>query len=167
MDINSTSSISLLGMELLVLKQILPDETLPLRQAVLRPNLPLSESRFQSDQSEHAAHYGVFDGEMLVAVGTVYPEACEHVHAIPSMAAPGAWRLRGMATANSHRNRGCGELILRACLEHAKRAGGRLVWAHARTGAVNFYLRHGLIKVGNEYELPKIGPHYLMMVEFK
>ena len=78
------------------------------------------------------------------------------------MKSSGAWRLRGMATSPKYRSRGGGALVLRACLEHAKKSGAIVVWCNARTGATKFYLRHGFQKMSDEYELPGIGPHFLM-----
>ena len=75
-------------------------------------------------------------------------------------------RLRGMATAPQARSLGCGTLILRACVEHAQRKGARVVWCNARTGALEFYLRHGFVKMSGEYIMPGIGPHYLMKHDF-
>jgi predicted GNAT family N-acyltransferase len=147
-------------------------ETLTLRQAVLRPTQPLSESRFSGDELPLAGHFGAFverDGEVgeLIAVGTVYPEACRDPNADRAMTSNGAWRLRGMATAAEFRGMGAGGLVLQACLEHAKKSGARVVWCNARTGAVPFYLRHGFQKMSGEYELPGIGPHFLMKQDLR
>lgn len=146
----------------LEVRQITDDETLPLRQMVLRPNRPITESRFQGDQGLHAGHFGVFDDGKLIAVGSVVPDTCTHESADESMRKPGAWRLRGMATSPEARSRGAGALVLRACLEFAKSHGGTLVWCHARVGAAEFYLRNGFQKLSEVYEVPQIGPHYLM-----
>jgi GNAT superfamily N-acetyltransferase len=147
------------------LRRISAEDTLPLRQAVLRPGLPLASSQFANDRLPLAGHFGVFVGPLLVSVGSVYPEICDDAQADEAMGKTGAWRLRGMATDPSCRGQGYGAEILKACLEHAKSSGAHLVWAHARTGAEAFYLRHGLKRVGNIYELPGVGPHYLMRIE--
>jgi predicted GNAT family N-acyltransferase len=149
-----------------IVKRIKPDQTLTLRQKVLRPDQPLSGSSFSGDLLPEAGHFGVFDEDELISVGTVYPERCGDSHADVQMRGDGAWRLRGMATAPEVRGKGCGAQIVQACLKHAKESGAKTVWCNARTGAVPFYLRHGFKKMSGEYEMPGIGPHYLMQNDF-
>jgi hypothetical protein len=38
------------------------------------------------------------------------------------------------------------------------------VWCNARTPAVGFYEKLGFSTIGEEFELPPIGPHYLMEI---
>ena len=149
----------------LEVRQITADETLSLRQAVLRPLHPLMDSRFGGDDDPKAGHFGVYSNEFLVGVGTVVPELCTDPNGDQGMKSFGAWRLRGMATDPEYRSLGAGTLVLRACLEHAEKAGASVVWANARTGAAQFYLRHGFQKMSAEYEMPGIGPHFLMKHE--
>ncbi len=159
----------------MVIRQISASDTLPLRQSVLRPTLPISSSQFPKDLDPKAAHFGVWvregggvEGEeKLIAVGSVYPE--EFPEGFPGTAEnipAGGWRLRGMATNPAFRSQGAGALLLKACLDHAKANGASLVWAHARTGAVEFYLRHGMRLASDIYELPGISTHYLMQIDF-
>lgn len=146
------------------LKRISAEETIPLRSTVLRPGLPATASRFDKDLANEAGHFGVFVEEQMVAVGSVYPEICEAPGAASEMKEEGAWRLRGMATDPSCRGKGYGAEVLRACLAHAKASGAKLVWAHARTGAMSLYFRHGFLSIGEEYDLPGVGPHYLIRI---
>ena len=134
------------------LHSISPEETLPLRQAILRPGLPIEASRYDGDELAMAGHFGVFEGQVLLAVGSVLPEICRDPNGDTSMSSAGAWRLRGMATLPQARGRGCGSEIVRACLQHARDQGGSVVWCNARTGATEFYLRHGFIQMsGSTY----------------
>jgi len=73
-----------------------------------------------------------------------------------------AWRLRGMATAEGWRGRGVGRGVLAAVVEHICGAGGGLLWCHARLSAAQFYERAGLVKAGEPWEEPVIGPHVVM-----
>jgi GNAT superfamily N-acetyltransferase len=152
-------------------RMISATDTLALRQLVLRPGLPIEECRFSGDVDPQAGHFCVELDNQIIAVGSIYPEAPEGYHegsdeAVEEM--PGsAWRLRGMATNPDFRKRGAGALILKACLDHARSRGADLVWAHARVDAVAFYLKHGLEKVSDVYDIPGVGPHYLMgMTDF-
>ena len=85
----------------------------------------------------------------------------------PSGDPPDAWRVRGMATEPARRGAGIGGQLLRACIAHVESRGGVLMWCNARTPAVTLYERFGFFCVGDEFELPGIGPHYLMMKRIK
>jgi ribosomal protein S18 acetylase RimI-like enzyme len=125
-------------------------QTRPLRQAILRPFLTQEEmARFEPSD---AVAFGARDdtGE-LVAVGLVGPEG-----------GPGAWRIRGMATAPAARGGGRGAAVLRALVEHAEAHGATRVWCNARVPARGLYERAGLRVVSEEWEEPRIGPHVRM-----
>ena len=95
--------------------------------------------------------FGAFDGDDLVAVGLVGPEG-----------EPGAWRIRGMATAPQARGRGAGTAVLGALLRHASAHGATSVWCNARVRAIPLYERAGLRVVSDVFEPPDIGPHVRM-----
>lgn len=138
--------------------ELVPEAVWPLRQAVLRPHQRLDEMAFPGDALPGAAHFGVrgADGGLL-GIASVSPE--RH----PREPAAGDWRVRGMATdPATGRGRGAGALLLRACVEHARAAGGRRVWCNARSPARGFYERAGFAVEDAEFEIPGIGPHFLM-----
>ena len=58
-------------------------QTLNLRAEVLRPHHPLMNSVYSGDDGPQAGHFGVYDGEILIAVGTVVPELCVDPRAMP------------------------------------------------------------------------------------
>lgn len=132
-----------------------PDETLDLRQRVLRPHQTPDEVRASGDGMPGIA---VYEDGALVATASVREEP------MPGDPREGDWRLRGMASEPEQRGRGYGAAALRAALEYAKERGGKRVWCNARTPALGFYERHGFAVVGEEFELPDAGPHYLAFV---
>jgi GNAT superfamily N-acetyltransferase len=73
-----------------------------------------------------------------------------------------AWRLRGMATDPSLRRQGAGARALDACERHAREHGGTLLWCNARTEAVAFYEANGWEILGDEFDIPTVGPHFVM-----
>jgi GNAT superfamily N-acetyltransferase len=76
---------------------------------------------------------------------------------------PGAWQLRGMATAPEHRSQGVGAAIVAAATAQAKRRAGRLMWCDARTTAVRFYQAHEFVTEGPEFlHAESRIPHYRM-----
>ncbi|MEM1115835.1 MAG: GNAT family N-acetyltransferase [Bacteroidota bacterium] len=142
----------------------------PLRTAILRPHWTDRLATYDQDETV-AVHVGAFlEGrDAPDGVGTVYAEAPPDAHrdAIPeaAYAAGAAWRLRGMATSEAARGTGLGRVVLEGCFDAVRDGGGRVLWCNARLGAVSFYERLGLRAVGAEFDIPEIGPHYVMWVE--
>jgi GNAT superfamily N-acetyltransferase len=120
-----------------------------LRQAILRPHQRIEE--LAESEPPDAFAVGVFDQDELVGVGLIGPEG-----------EPGAWRVRGMATAPSARGRGVGTAVLGALLDHARAHGARRVWASVRVPARSLYQRAGFVTTSEEFEPPHIGPHVIM-----
>jgi GNAT superfamily N-acetyltransferase len=126
-----------------------PAQTRPLRQRVLRPHESLEELASHEPPGVHAV--AAFVGDELVAVGFVCPDG-----------EPGAWRVRGMATAPEHRGQGAGAAILAQLVEHARDEGATRVWCNARTPALGLYARAGFEPASDEFDIPSIGPHFVM-----
>lgn len=127
-----------------------------LRGEVLRPGQPPEQLVFDADDAPETLHAAVILGGTVVAVATVIRQEC------PTMSAPSAWRLRGMATSASMRGRGLGAALLSHCEEHARAHGGALLWCNARVGARAFYERAGMEVAGERFDIPPIGEHFLM-----
>jgi GNAT superfamily N-acetyltransferase len=126
-----------------------PAHTRALRQRVLRPHESLEELASHEPPGVHAV--GAFDGDELVGVGFVCPDG-----------EPGEWRVRGMATVPELRGHGVGSAILAALLDHARAQGATRVWCNARTPARSLYARAGFQVESEEFEIPGIGPHFVM-----
>jgi GNAT superfamily N-acetyltransferase len=129
----------------------------PLRSEVLRPGVPPEALVYEGDAGEDALHLAARDAQGAI-------------HGIASLCrepAPGhgngvAWRLRGMATRPQLRGQGAGRRLLEACFRHVRAAGGGLLWCNARCVALGFYRRLGLRTEGAQFDIPGIGPHYVM-----
>ena len=147
----------------------------PVRTEVLRPGwAPASAVYADVDERPGTVHVAAFDGEApgsgpghaVAAVGTAFAEAPPSGlrGEIPAPAyAPGAaWRLRGMASTGAARGRGFGRAVLDEVFAAAREAGATVLWCNARLGAVAFYHRQGLVTAGERFEIPEIGPHYVM-----
>ncbi len=131
------------------LRSIPLEQTRELRRDVLRPYMTVDE--LAESEPGGAVAFGVFEDEQLVAVGLVGPDG-----------EPGDWRVRGMATAPHARGRGAGTKVLQALVQHAIENGATRLWCNARTPARSLYERAGFIAVSDEFETPRIGPHYRM-----
>lgn len=123
--------------------------TRALRQAILRPHETVEQ--VAAHEPADAFAVGAFAGERLVSVGFVSPDG-----------EPGAWRVRGMATAADARGRGAGRAVLDELVRHASEHGASRVWCNARTPARALYERAGFTAVSDEFPLPEIGPHFVM-----
>lgn len=146
-------------------------DTLALRAAVLRPGIPPEALVYPGDDHADALHVGAFalgpdDAERLVGIATIYPEPPPDAHrgALPDDAFPygAAFRLRGMATTPEVRGAGHGRALLEACFDHVRARGARYLWCNARVVALAFYQTMGLVPVGDEFDIPGVGPHYVM-----
>jgi GNAT superfamily N-acetyltransferase len=135
--------------EQLDLRSIPIAQTRPLRRDVLRPYMTVDE--LATTEPGNAVAFGVFEGHELVAVGLVGPDG-----------EPGDWRIRGMATAPHARGRGAGTKVLQALVGHAIDNGATRLWCNARTPARSLYERAGFVATSDEFETPRIGPHYRM-----
>jgi GNAT superfamily N-acetyltransferase len=120
----------------------------PLRLSMLRHGRPANDAVFEGDDHPRIAHVAAFDADgEVVAVGTVFPEAAPWA---PDET--GAWRIRGMATAEGWRSHGIGGRVLDALLAHAREGGGTVIWCHAREGAWAFYERAGFAALGESFD---------------
>ncbi|MEO0324840.1 MAG: GNAT family N-acetyltransferase, partial [Myxococcota bacterium] len=136
-----------------------PKDTHALRHRVLRPHQTLADCAYPGDAVPGAFHTGVRLGERgpLVAVGSISPE-----RDASGRAEFGDWRIRGMAVDPAHRGAGHGRRVLDALVAHARDAGGVAPWCNARERALSFYERAGFRVYGERFDVPGIGPHFVM-----
>ena len=143
-----------------MIRAISAAETIPVRWPVLRPGFARETAVFDGDDSPGTLHFGAFDGEVLVGVASIY---LAPFPARPD-AAP-AMQLRGMATLPEVRGAGFGTALLDACVAAAREKGAKLIWCNARSGAAKFYAQNGWQIVGEEFDIPTVGPHFRMWRE--
>lgn len=137
------------------------DEIFPLRHAVLRPGRPVSASVYGEDDG--AVHIGAWDFAadgrgMLVGCATVFPDPWRGSNDWP--ADDSAWRLRGMAVDPSRHRSGVGRQVLAAVVAAAVESHAPLLWANARTSALEFYEAGGWVVAGEQFITSDTGlPH--------
>lgn len=132
-------------------------QTWPLRHAILRPHQPLSEARFPGDDDPSTQHFGAVDAGTVVGIASIFAEA------LPDRPGP-AWRLRGMAVHPDYRRQGLGALLVKACAEQGQRKPGEVLWCNAREVALSFYHGLGFKTLSGPFDLPGIGPHFLLVL---
>lgn len=139
-----------------VVRPITPVQVRLLRHAVLRSFEPPERIIYHGDDAPDTLHAGAFQGDELVGIASVCREG------MPAGREPGGWRLRGMATLPAVRGAGHGRELLEACFAHIRAQGGTLLWCNARVVALGFYEHLGFVAEGEVFEIPPIGPHYVM-----
>lgn len=133
-----------------------------IRHQVLRPNEPFESVIYAEDKSFDAQHFGAFLPKEFVGAASIYKES---LPPRTSDETADVWRLRGMAVLPAHQNKGIGKRLLLECTEFIKKQNGRILWCNARTSAANFYLTANFEIIGGEFEIPKIGAHFLMRLD--
>jgi GNAT superfamily N-acetyltransferase len=140
------------------------DDTFALRKMVLRPWLTPEEARATwADVAEHFQVGAVGDGRVVSTAGFLIEAHPDYGNVF----GPLQWRLRGMASEPALQGRGVGGRVLDfGIAELARRLAARgepsaALWCSGRTGAQHFYERHGFRPIGDVYETPGTGPHYV------
>ncbi len=136
----------------LTVRPVALEETRSLRRSVLRPHQTLQE--LASHEPPEAFAAGAFQGQELIGVGLIGRDG-----------APGAWRVRGMATVPQARGRGAGTAILDELVRHAREQGAANVWASVRPPARSLYERAGFRQTSEVFDVPRIGPHVMMSLD--
>ncbi len=132
-------------------------EVRPIRQAVLRPGQPPASTVYPNDDSPETWHAGAFAGIRLVGIASVYREAA------PGAPDVRAYRLRGMAVLPDCQGQGCGRLLVEACVRYVAAQAAALLWCNGRVSALGFYTALGFQPVGDVFDLPFSGPHYVFI----
>lgn len=137
------------------LNEITAKETWPVRHPVLRKGRPLEDVYMEADEKETTFHLGIFHKNNIVGVASFMDDINPAFNGVQA-------RLRGMAVLPEFRKKGLAELILKKGEEILKEKGATLLWFNARIIALNFYKNLGYETVGPEFDIPLVGPHYVM-----
>jgi GNAT superfamily N-acetyltransferase len=127
-----------------------PDETHPVRLAVLRADTPTKEVRFAEDEWPGAVHLGAVDPaaadpSRLIATSSWVPREMAARPGVPAV------QLRGMATLHEYQGKRVGAALIDAGMAHAASIGAEIVWANARDAALAFYTREGFVVEGDGF----------------
>jgi len=133
-------------------------ETIPLRHTILRAGKPIETATFTGDDAPTTKHLGAFRNNQLLGVASLY------IVELPERPAVPALQLRGMATAQHARQSGLGRALVMACIAVARSEKVQLLWCNARISASAFYAKMGFTILGDEFEIPDVGPHYRMLL---
>ena len=137
--------------------QIAAEQTLSLRNEVLRPGMPISSCLFDGDDEPKTRHFGALDDqEQIVGIVSIF----SNPH--PDLPATFTYQLRGMATSEQCRGLGVGILLIESVEHYLKAIECAGLWANARTEALGFYKKQGYQVMSDEFMIENVGPHYLV-----
>lgn len=136
-------------------RQISAKDTYPLRIKILRNGIA-KNYQFPEDHYDDTFHIGAFHNNELVGIATLIKNDFKHLSQFR------AYQLRGMAVDDTLQNSGIGTLILTFIHKLSSKKDIDLVWCNARLKALNFYNKNGYITVGEAFDIPQIGLHYVM-----
>ena len=139
------------------IRRITSEDAILVRWPILRSGLPRESAAFDGDEDSATVHLGGFHANRLAGVASIYRATFP-----PQPDLKETWQLRGMATLPEVRGLGLGRALLEACEQTARTSGGSLLWCNARVHAATFYARHGWQQVGDEFDIPTVGPHIRM-----
>lgn len=136
-------------------REVEPAQVLALRQSVLRPGRALAAAVFDGDDEPGTLHLAAFLEQDIIGAASLFRRAFPFEKVL-------SWQLRGMAVAPELRRQGIGHALLQFCVARVAQRGGGLLWCNARAEAAGFYRVAGFEFVGEEFEIPSVGPHFLM-----
>lgn len=137
------------------------DDVFDVRNIVLREGkMPPGQPRFPSDDVEGVFHLGYFAGEVLVCVASFHPEPREPFTGL-------GYQLRGMATLEEYRGKNIGNQLLNFAIVYLRGQKANYIWCNARKKALRFYQNIGFEVISPEFEVPGIGPHYVMYLKIQ
>ena len=138
------------------IKKITALETFPVRHPVLRADKSIDNCHFDGDNLETTSHFGLFDGNNIIGVISIF-EAKNDL-----FVAEKQYQIRGMAILKQHQKRGFGEKLIHNSEKHYRNKNANLIWFNARKEAVGFYEKMGYQVKGLPFEIPEVGEHLVM-----
>ncbi|KXK02516.1 MAG: GNAT family N-acetyltransferase [Ignavibacteriaceae bacterium] len=144
---------------MITVKLINLEELLPLRANILRHGKKPKEVIFPGDENQDTFHVGSFLYGELITIGSFYNESYPYETGY-------GYRLRSMASVPIHRGKGGGRLLLDFGINKLTSMNVLYLWCNARENAVGFYEKMGLKKITTVFEIPGVGRHFVMKIQF-
>ncbi len=140
----------------IIIKQISGKATIPIRHAVLRQGKPIEACYIQQDDLENTYHFGLYYKNNLVAVSTFVADCS------PLFNDKTQYRLRAMGVLENYQGKHFGKQLLNYGVQFLQTKKIDRLWFNARIKALNFYKNNGFETIGEIFDIPKVGPHYVM-----
>ncbi|GAB4023894.1 GNAT family N-acetyltransferase [Spirosoma koreense] len=120
----------------IVIRSVEPEQTYPLRHAVLWPDKPYEYVKVDNDAEGY--HVGAFLNEEIVAVISLFVNGQEA-------------RFRKFAARPDQQRQGIGTQLLNHVIAEARQLGATTLWCDARLDAADFYRRFGMEAVSDVF----------------
>lgn len=138
------------------IKVVAAKDIRPLRNLVLRPNLPIETTYYDLDNDIETFHLASIMDNTIISIGTFYAENDIELQT------KNGYRLRGMATHPKFRRKSAATKLMKESFVLLKEKKCDVLWCNARLVAVEFYKSLGFKITGKIFDIPSIGPHYKM-----
>ncbi|MBK0383860.1 GNAT family N-acetyltransferase [Pedobacter sp. SD-b] len=129
------------------IEQIAPAATLMIRQAELYPLMLLKKLQLEND--EEGIHFGLFHKNKLVSVVSCFEGIDKSM------------QFRKFVTLKEFQHQGFGSALLNYVLAFADEQKTKKIWCNARTTAIGFYQKFGMIETSDRFS--KNGIDYVVM----
>ena len=140
----------------LSIQYISAEETLELRQDVLRPSKPQIFCIWKGDDLKSTMHIGAFVDFKCIGILSLFEantdDSIKTKH----------YQLRGMAVDLEYRGKGIGKQLVNFSEHELKTLGIPVLWCNARISAKDFYSKLGFKVISKQFMIPDVGPHYRM-----
>ena len=137
-------------------KYISAQETLMLRQLVLRPGYPQHYCNWEGDELESTKHIGAFLDSKCIGILSVFKNMTQ------TSSSQFQYQLRGMAVHPEHQGQGIGKALIIFIENELKAVKCQFLWCNARRSATTFYKKLGFDIASEEFMIQDVGPHYVM-----
>ncbi|MEP7094173.1 MAG: GNAT family N-acetyltransferase, partial [Flavobacterium sp.] len=144
------------NLHMILIKEITAQDTLIVRQSILRQGKPIEACALEGDDLESTHHFGLFENLNLTGIISLFTKTN------PIFAENLQTQIRGMAILELYQKKGFGEALVKHCEDYCTSNQFDLIWFNARAAAVGFYKKMGYEINGNPFDIPEIGEHYLM-----
>ncbi|NNT71886.1 GNAT family N-acetyltransferase [Flavobacterium sp. IMCC34852] len=138
------------------IRKISAQEAIIVRHPVLRDGKPIESCHFDGDDLTTTQHFGLYESEILQGVISLF----ENIH--PLFEEKYQMQIRGMAVLENNQGKGFGKLLVTHSEQILKTKKTDLIWFNARENAVGFYQKMGYEIIGNSFDIPNVGIHYVM-----
>ncbi len=138
------------------IKKITSTQTIIVRHPVLRYGKPIESCHFEGDDLPTTSHFGLYFEKQLVAIISSFKVQNK------LFSEENQYQIRGMAVLDEFQKKGFGEALLNYCENEIKLKKGNLIWFNARKTAVGFYKKSDYKILGDRFEIPDVGPHYIL-----
>ena len=144
-----------------LVKKITVADTYSVRQEVLRKGKPIETCHFDGDYLDTTNHFGIFNNEDLIGVVSVYK-----TNTI-LFSEKTQFQIRGMAVLENFQGKGFGEQLLKVAEDFCWEEKAAVIWFNAREKAVSFYRKSGYETIGDAFDIPDVGTHFVMFKKIK